>query len=172
VRLSVAAVVALAATGLAGCSATNTITTQKPYSASDGVRDELGDLTLENMLVIAGAADETGALQGALTNRGDDTLTVTIALPDGTEITSQPVRAGATVLLGGDAGEEVTFTSPDAPGAFTDLTVSTGQGGSQTLAVPVLDGTLPEYATLVPTTAPTPTATPTASATPTPTAEG
>jgi hypothetical protein len=38
----------------------------------------------------------------------------------------------------------------------TPLTLATGPGGSLAVSVPVLDGTLPEYATLVPT--PTPTA--------------
>ena len=52
----VGAVLVLAA-ALSGCSATNDITSQSVYSASDGVRATLGDLTAENLLIVAEAAD-------------------------------------------------------------------------------------------------------------------
>ncbi|WP_205693034.1 hypothetical protein [Cellulomonas sp. IC4_254] len=169
----VGAVLALAA-ALSGCSVTNEITTERPYSASDGVRATLGDLTAENLLIVAEAADAPGALQGALTNRGDDTLTVELSLEGSTERVR--VESGATVLLGGGAGEggadgdqreEVVFDTAGAPGSTVELTLSTDAAGEQTVPVPVLDGTLPEYADLVPeivVESPEPTATETASA--------
>lgn len=169
----VGAVLALAA-ALSGCSVTNEITTERPYSASDGVRATLGDLTAENLLIVAEAADAPGALQGALTNRGDDTLTVELSLEGSTERVR--VESGATVLLGGGAGEggadddqreEVVFDAAGAPGSTVELTLSTDAAGEQTVPVPVLDGTLPEYADLVPEVvveSPEPTATETASA--------
>ena len=122
----VGAVLALAA-ALSGCSATNDITSQSVYSASDGVRATLGDLTAENLLLVAEAADAPAALQGALTNRGDDTLTVELSLEGATERVR--VESGATVLLGGGAGEggadgdereEVVF---DAAGRISDIRV-------------------------------------------------
>lgn len=169
----VGAVLALAAT-LSGCSVTNQITTEVAYSASDGVRATLGDLTAENLLIVAEAADAPGALQGALTNRGDDALTVELSL----EGSSERVRVdpGATVLLGGGSGEggadgdereRVVFDAAGAPGSTVELTLSTAAAGDQTVPVPVLDGTLPEYADLVPEAvevSPEPTATETASA--------
>lgn len=169
----VGAVLALAA-ALSGCSVTNQITTEVPYSASDGVRATLGDLTAENLLIVAQAADAPGALQGALTNRGDDTLTVELSLEGSTERVR--VESGATVLLGGGAGEggadgddreQVVFDAAGAPGSTVELTLSTDAAGEQTVPVPVLDGTLPEYADLVPELveeSPEPTATETASA--------
>lgn len=162
------------AVALSGCSATNDITSQSVYSASDGVRATLGDLTAENLLIVAEAADAPGALQGALTNRGDDTLTVELTLEGSTERVR--VESGATVLLGGGAGEggadgdereEVVFDAAGAPGSTVELTLSTEAAGEQTVPVPVLDGTLPEYADLVPEAveeSPEPTATATASA--------
>ncbi|GIG35416.1 hypothetical protein [Cellulomonas pakistanensis] len=143
----VGAALALAA-ALSGCSVTNQITTELAYSASDGVRATLGDLTAENLMLVAEAADAPGALQGALTNRGDEPLTVSLALAG----ESERVRldAGETVLLGGSEGEEIVFDAPGAPGATVDMTLSTGAAGEQTVPVPVLDGTLPEYRDLVP----------------------
>lgn len=154
VALAVAAV-------LSGCSATNPITTEKPYAASDGVRATLGDLTAENLLLIAAEADGPAALQGALTNRGEDALTVELS----TTGTGERIRvaSGETVYLGGTQGEDVVLDTPVGPGAVTDLTLTTGPGGSETVPVPVLDGTLPEYADLVPE--PEPTVEPTATAT-------
>ncbi|QZN86080.1 hypothetical protein [Cellulomonas sp. C5510] len=141
------AVVVLAA-ALTGCSATNEITSMDAYSASDGVRATLGTVTAENLLLVAADADAPGALQGALSNRGDDGVTVTVAL--GEESARVWLPAGDTVLLGGSDGDEVVLTTPAAPGAVADVTLSTGTDGEVGVPVPVLDGTLPEYADLVP----------------------
>lgn len=145
------AVGAVLAAVLSGCSATNPITTEKPYSASDGVRATLGPVTAENLLLVAAEADAPGALQGALSNRGDDAVAVLVGVGGATQRVW--LESGQTVLLGGSQGEEAVFTTPDAPGATTELTLSTDADGTETFQVPVLDGTLPEYADLVPTEA-------------------
>lgn len=154
-RLTATVAVALVGAGLAGCSATNPITTQEPYAASDGVRVTLGDLTAENLLILTSGAGEAASLQGAVSNDGADALEVTFALEDGTEVGSVEVAAGDGVLLGGTEGEELLFASADVPGATTAVTISTTVAGTQTIEVPVLDGTLPEYEDLVPTALPT-----------------
>ncbi len=143
---------------LSGCSATNPITTEVAYAASDGVRTTLGDLTAENLMLVAAAADEPGALQGALSNRGDEDLTVELGTTGGSERIR--VEAGRTVLLGGSEGEDVVLPTPAPPGATADLTLSTAAAGETTVPVPVLDGTLPEYADLVPQPEPSATASP------------
>lgn len=138
----------LLAAVLSSCSATNDITTAQAYSASDGVRAELGDVTAENLLIVASAANEPGALQGALSNRGKETVTITVTAGESSE--DVRLHAGETVLFGGTNGELLLLTTPDAPGAMTDLTLASGPGGTLDLQVPVLDGTLPEYADLLP----------------------
>lgn len=158
-RLVVAGVVALAGAALAGCSATNPITTAKAYSPSDGVRAAVGDVTAENLLVLTSAQGATAALQGALTNRGTTAVTVSLSSETGS-IGTVTLGADATVLLGGANGTALTFTSANAPGALDALTLATGPGGSISVAVPVLDGTLAEYATLVPTDTPSAAANP------------
>jgi hypothetical protein len=154
-RLAAAPVVAVALVALAGCSATNEITTDKPYSASDGVRAEVGDVTAENLFLLSAAKGDPGALQGALTNNGDQSIQVKIAGEQDSDSTDVRVPAGQTVLLGADGKDVQLGSVPVEPGATTPLTLTTGSAGSVTLEVPVLDGTLPEYATLVPTPSPT-----------------
>ncbi len=149
-RSAAVALALVTALGLTACSTTNPQTTTRPYAPSDGVRAEVGQLTAENLLIVAAAAGEPGALQGALTNRGTERLTVTVSTADQQDAATLRVAGGETLLLGGDDGAEVTFTAADPPGATTDLTLTTGQGGTRSVAVPVLDGTLPEYAALVP----------------------
>lgn len=171
-RLAWFAIGALAL-ALAGCSP---ITTQKPYAASDGVRVQVGeDVKAENLLIVSAAEGEPGVLLGALTNTGDQPTTVTLVL--GSQSGEVPLAPGQTALLGAtDATEtadlvvvDVAIDSVDAaPGALADVELSTPQAGSVTVGVPVLDGTLEAYATLVPTRAPEPTPTATPTATPEP----
>ena len=64
--------------------------------------------------------------------------------------------AGQTVLLGApggnsDADETIVFKSiPEPPGAVVPVTVATTTAGSVSLDVPVVDGTLSEYADSLP----------------------
>ncbi|WP_062387723.1 hypothetical protein [Demequina iriomotensis] len=131
---------------VAGCSTINPITTQMAYDASDGVSVEIGEVTGLNLLVITEAEGSAAVLTGSLRNAGDEDVTVSASI-DGAEIASIDVPAGATVRLGGDEGEAaVTGTSTAAPGLLQDVSFQTETAGQVTEQVPVLDGTLPEYA--------------------------
>jgi len=162
------------ALAVTGCSP---ITTQQQYAASDGVRAQVGDdVKAENLLIISAAEGEPGVLLGALTNTGDQPTTVTLVI--GSQSDDVPLAPGQTALLGAtDATEAANLVVVDvaidavgaAPGSLTDVELSTPEAGSITIGVPVLDGTLEAYATLVPTRAPEPE--PTATATPTATPE-
>lgn len=129
----------------AGLTACSPITTQKPYAASDGLRVEVGeDLTVQNLLVVTAEQGARGAVQGGIVNNSATDATVRI------DTLTFDVPAGSTVLLGGTHGEDAFLDAVAvAPGANLPLTV--GTAGSETeVPVPVLDGTLPEYAELVP----------------------
>ena len=147
--------VAVAGLTLAGCSATNQITTEDEYSASDGVRFTLGDVRGSNLHVLVAAQGDPGTLQGGLVNDSREDRSVTLALGD--DETTVELGPKETVLLGVSDAEdegyaEVTFAAVDAPpGGLAPITVSTPEDGSIVVQVPVLDGTLPEYASQVPT---------------------
>lgn len=150
--LTAAAVLVL---GLAGCAP---VTTQGPYAASDGVRAGIdGQVTAENLLVVAESEGGPGVLTGGLTNVGDVPAAVTVSI--GGLTIEVPVEVGQTVLLSApDARETASLgvqdvsvaAVPDPPGATTDVTLSTPEGGSVTVAVPVVDGTLSPYDELLP----------------------
>ncbi|UZN04040.1 hypothetical protein [Cellulomonas sp. S1-8] len=176
-RTAAAGLVLAAALAVTGCSATNPITTIGDYEASDGAGTTVGSVRVQNMLVVAAAEGAPGVLSGALANRGADDEDVTLTVGD-----SEPVRvtipASGSVLVGvSDAPArygtlDVPVASVDtAPGGLTTLTITTSGGGTVELPVPVFDGSLPEYAALVPTpgagdrSEATPTARPTADAT-------
>lgn len=150
-RSVAAAALALAGLTVAGCSALSPITTSSPYNASDGVRVELGSsFTAENLLVISAAKGRPGALVGGLTNHRADAVRVTLAA-QGAGTATVRVPAGATVLLGSASDDPIELDTVSVPpGAVLPMTISTPDGGSQTVSVPVLDGTLPQYADLVP----------------------
>ena len=141
---------ALAASALvlAGCSATNPVTTTKAYAASDGLDQTLGSLTFGNLLVLTAAEGDPGTVLGSVTNAATSEATVTIGIAG--DETTLPVPAGATVLLGPETTAVPLSSVPAAPGALVELVLASTADGSVTLQVPVLDGTFPQYATLVP----------------------
>jgi hypothetical protein len=152
-----AAGAAVAAAALTGCSATNPMTTETPYSASDGVRAQIGDVRASNLILVSEAHGKPGVLTGALTNDGDKDTTVSITIGE-TAPTSVDVASHQTVLLlGEDTQGQADVRTPaadTAPGGLTDVTLATPTDGSYTVRVPVLDGTLEEYAAFLPTASP------------------
>ena len=143
-----------AALTLTGCSYTNPMTTEDAYNSSDGVGARIGDIKAINFLIVSEAKGEPGALLGALENSGDDDALVQIAY--GADDSTVNVPAGQTVLIGAPGGNEdvdktiVFETIEEPPGAVATVTVATRDAGSASLNVPILDGTLPEYADSVP----------------------
>ena len=127
-----AALAGSAALALAGCSVASTITTQGGYEPSDGVRADVGDVRGGNLLVVAAEDGGPGVVLGYLTNAGDEQAEVSLG-PEG-------VEGGLTVVR-----------VDGAPGAPTALELRVERGGSAVVEVPVLDGTLAEYAGVVPT---------------------
>lgn len=149
-RAAIAGTVASLALLVAGCSATNPITTSENYAASDGVRVELGEAVLTNLLVLTAAEGSEGTVLGAVSNNGQDDLELTLTLEGSADEARIDLPAGATVLLGPDEEEVVLDSVPAPPGALVAVSVVSDRSGAVTVRVPVLDGTLPEYADLVP----------------------
>lgn len=139
----------LAAALLGGCSATNPITTDANYDASDGTSAVIGDVEVGNLLVLTTAQDAAGTIVGFVTNRSATDAELAVELAGGVEPATVAVPAGSTVLLGPDHTALAVAATPAPPGANAQVTLRSN-AGSVTLPVPVLDGTLPEYADLLP----------------------
>ncbi|MGV3016654.1 hypothetical protein [Rothia sp. 88186D007BW] len=158
-RVSALAAIAGAMLATTGCTYTNQPATTIVYSASDGQMVNLigengqQDIQLRNIMVIA--ADETsqGRLLGTILNQTEEDATVTLAFP--TETLTLKIPAGQEVRLEDDKNQLLLDKAGVAPGLLLkDVEVSsTVTPGTETFNVPVLDGTLEEYAPYLPTTA-------------------
>jgi hypothetical protein len=147
--LAVAAVLTLS-----GCSLAASITTNEPYDASDGVGTTVDNVIAQNLILVATAEGEPGVLLGSLTNNGSERafVVITDAQTPGGEGESVTIRldAGQTVRLGTADGEDlVTMPAPVAPGLFATFRVAVTRGQEESVYVPVVDGTLPEYAAVL-----------------------
>lgn len=142
---------ALGVAGLAlALSACSPITTDAPYAASDGIRAQVGDLEVLNLMIVSEGDGAAGRLLGAVSSSAADSSTLTITAQDGSlEI---PVRldAGQTVNFSADGEREDITSVSVAPGANLPVTLTDSSGESVDVYVPVLDGTLGEYTDSVP----------------------
>lgn len=174
-RARIAASVVLAAGILMGTSACNLLAPQATtnhYDASDGVSGTVGDIAVRNAILISDGATSANLLV-TIVNTGDSARNLSVQYTAaGQKVTQQvTVAPKATVSVGTPDVPAVTLANIDAkPGALFPVFMQYGQETGVELLVPVLDGTLGQYSTLVPTATPTPTAqTPTPAVTPTPT---
>ena len=84
--LTVGAAVA-GALALSGCQVTSPQQTTVPYQPADGVNVVLGDVKVNDLVVVPSAKGKEGVLSGQVINNGPQAATVTFATPGG--------RAGA-----------------------------------------------------------------------------
>ncbi|WP_136041168.1 MULTISPECIES: DNA modification methylase [unclassified Microbacterium] len=165
-----AALSALVLFGATGCTFITPQSTKTEYAASDGVNisDADGPIDVRNALVIANEDGSVGNLIAGIVNPTDESATLTIALADG-EPFIVTVPAGGTVSLGADE-EPLRIVGLDTmPGATVEIHFQSGDSTGVKAEVPVLDGSLPYYADLVPSeSVPSPTPTPTDTAAPAP----
>ena len=183
-RRAAAVVVAAAAVSTgAGCAASpvvNQYSTELEYAPSDGAQgyfplsetDSEGpgtSLGIRNALLIGPEADGPAHLYGVLVNDDLEEVTVTISGPGDllAEVvvpgrSSVPLGEEQTQQLGSQSlpeGAEITGTlladPVDAvPGELVPVTMAVGDQVLE-IQTPLLDGSLPEYQTLVPTDAAT-----------------
>lgn len=145
--------VVLAATVVLGTSACGLIspqTTTKAYDASDGVSGRVGDLTIRNAVVISGDG-ENGNLLVSVTNPGGaESLTIKWG-DDFSEDTDARIPAESTISFGTEEEDPILLENIDAvPGSLMTVFFQYGDETGVEIFVPVLDGTLPEYAEFVP----------------------
>jgi hypothetical protein len=145
--------------GLAACDAVTPQWTTHSYAPSDGVNGEAGPVHVRNAFVVTDGGVRA-SLVVALINTDTQPANVRVQYTsDGSPKTANlTVPAGELLSIGPGRQETVTLTGVTAkPGALMPLYISSGGKGAQ-LQVPVLNNTLPGYATLTPP-APSPTTT-------------
>ncbi|HSP52198.1 MAG TPA: hypothetical protein VLO00_04810 [Cryobacterium sp.] len=141
--------------GTSGCNLLAPQSTTTKYDASDGVSGDVGDVAIRNAMLLSDDG-EVANLVVTVVNSGDSAHSLSVQYDDGTQKVTQDVNV--------DANSSVTFGTPDAPAVTVTADVAPGslfpvffQYGNETgveVLVPVLDGSLEEYSTLLPTAAP------------------
>jgi hypothetical protein len=161
VRARIAATVVLAASLLlstTGCSFFAVNSTLKKYDPSDGVGASIGNVKVRNALLLTKDGQEASFLVN-LINTGEKTVSVKIQY-NGTTAAGDTGKVNESVQL--DAGEVRTFGSSNTrqlifngidskPGSLFPVFVQYGSNSGKELLVPVLNGALSEYSTLLPT---------------------
>jgi hypothetical protein len=168
-RVAASAVLAaLLAVTLAGCNFFTPQTTLKPYDASDGVSTVVGDVHISNALVLS-EDGVSGNLLFTAVNDSGKTVDLTVQYESLGKRTDLPleVASGSTSFGFGDDGQLFLTAIDTKPGSLMPIYFQYGDHQGKQLMVPVLDGSLEQYAPFLPQT-PTPTPTPTETGTPTP----
>jgi hypothetical protein len=146
----------------AGCGYITPQQTSHQYSASDGIRADLGPLQLRNMLIVSSGEDQPGRLIGAVYNSSSKDVKLTVNGAKGSQ-TEVPVKANSYTFLNENTDPAILSTSGGKPGSLVDLKVTeNGTNVTNTVKVPVLDATLKEYKDYLPSASPS--ATPSSSA--------
>ena len=161
--------------GTAGCGFTATQATSIAYDASDGVSGTVGELEFRNAILLSDEGD-TANLLLSVVNLSEDAVQLNVQYEaDGEKVTArETIAALTTVTLGSTDEPEIVLENIDSqPGALFPVFLQYGQETGVELLMPILDGSMDVYSSLMPvepTATPTATATPAATATPTPTA--
>lgn len=139
--------------GLAfGASACATSTTDRFYAPSDGVRERLDSgIEVQNLMFLSNGDGAEAVVGGAIKNFSDQDGAVRLSGPDSSFELIFEISAGDLLNFTADNVGTVSIESLDAkPGSTVATTFEDSQGNATVLNIPVLDGTLDEYAPLIP----------------------
>ena len=165
IRAILAIALALAvATGTAGCNLIQPQATTKQYDASDGVGVNLGDLDLNNLILLSDNGGESGNLVVGAINTSGSPITLNISYTSNGSLTTVVAvipTSESVIGYGGKDQPQIVLRDFDvAAGGTLTLTLQAGEGDTRVTIVPVLNTDLPEYRGLTPSPIPTVTITP------------
>ena len=144
---------------LTGCGYINAQQTTEQYSASDGTRTDLGALQLRNFIIISDGEDKPGRVVGAVYNTSSNDVVLTIKGAEGSQ-TQVPVEQNSYTMLNDTTDAAILSTAGAKPGSMAEVAISeNGTSQKAMFKVPVMDGTIVDYKTYLPTPAPTATST-------------
>ncbi|MEN2741795.1 hypothetical protein ABCS02_28755 [Microbacterium sp. X-17] len=148
-RRAAAALVGVAVLGLlTGCDLFAPQDTKYIQETADGVNGDIGPIFIGNAVLLTAQSSSPASLVATLVNQGESSEEVRIVTTAGSETVT--VKPAESVQLGTSDGQTVTFDGLDAkPGSLEPVTFQTSTM-TETLNVPVLDGSLPQYQDLVP----------------------
>ena len=110
----------------------------------------VGPIGLRNMMIVAESADSTGRLLGAVVNSSNSPVQLSLTGSGSTATITVP--ADGQIRFEDEANKTTVDRPGASPGALVNVTVRVNNESAD-VRVPVLDGTLPEYSSYVPTPA-------------------
>ena len=150
-KIATVAIAASLMLGTSGCTFVSPIASRIEYAPSDGSQVTLKHVDARNFIYLSDGEGHFG-LFGSLVNRGVTSTSVKLQYTDAT--TSEKKEAFFTLLpsqkldFGYNGASALNYDLGGKPGqVVTVFVVADGEAG-QGMNVPVLDGTLPEYAEL------------------------
>jgi hypothetical protein len=130
--------------GTAGCTFITSQATLNQYDPADGVRANIGDLSLRNVVAIANESGDAASLLIHVINAGDGPHSLTIQYEsDGTSTTiTQVVRPGTNSFGNTVDEEQIVLTNAGVPaGGLVPVYFQYGTLPGTQLLVPVLEAT-------------------------------
>jgi len=148
---------ALVVVGLTGCTFMTPQATVDQYDPSDGINVTVGELQVRNALLLS-ADGTTASLLVSIDNPTRYGVQVNVQYENADSVKvddSLYVNANSVANFGGADDKRLTLTGIDAePGSLFPVFLQYDDVTGKQLWVPVLDGSMKEYADLVPTAAP------------------
>lgn len=159
----------------AGCNFISPQTTTEHYDASDGFSTNVGSIELRNAIVFTDNGDDA-SLSVTVLNTSSTARSVKFQYESfGSDKTvTIPVAANGETRRGTTGGDQQTILQGigKQPGSLVKVYVQYGNATGKSFKIPVLDGSLKQYATLLPSPVPEPsddaTVEPAITSTPTP----
>ncbi|WP_168582333.1 hypothetical protein [Gephyromycinifex aptenodytis] len=112
------------------------------YEPADGTSTKVGDVQVNNILVVADKKGADGTLVGLGVNSAAQPVEVSFQIGDGTSgspVTMSIPAGEAKQISEADGGQRTTLPAiPVEPGSLIELTVSTAGAGSSIVRVPVV----------------------------------
>lgn len=157
----------------AGCNFISPQTTTEKYDASDGFSTNVGSLQVRNAMVFTDNGD-AASLSVTVLNDSDTARTLKVQYDSfgSPKTVSIPVAANGETRRGTTGGDQQALLNGigKQPGSLLKVYLQYGDAQGKSFKVPVLDGSLDEYKTLLPSPVPTQTSVPTDSSSAEPTA--
>ncbi|NNG37833.1 hypothetical protein HJ588_00900 [Flexivirga sp. ID2601S] len=137
---------ATAATTLSGCMYLSPDQTTKSYIASDGTTAKVGDVQLQNVLIVTSDKGQPGTLSGLAVNNSQAPVKLTISSPGAAKREITIAGSTAVRLDGKPNGDDKAAVSPavsissvaSQPGLAQQVVFSTPGSGPTQVQVPIM----------------------------------
>jgi hypothetical protein len=142
--------------GTTGCNLYAPQATTIKYDASDGVSGDVGDLAIRNAILLTEDGENANLLVHVVNSSDEDIdMVVQYEGVDDEVTTTVTIDANSTGEIGVEGGDSVAVEGEVLAGSLFPVFFQYGEYTGTELLVPVLDGSLAVYSTLVPTEKPT-----------------